>query len=77
MDAGVKPRSIPYEKIDIDYSVIFLAIKTAFEGKKNESESIAHYSMDHDNTNSKDLNIDEELIIDALKAVSLQPDHIE
>ena len=47
MDNGVRPRSIPYEKIDIDYSVIFNAIKTAFEGKRNETDrDITHYSMD-------------------------------
>ena len=39
-------RKIPFEKIELDYSVIFTAIKSAFEGKKNDHDSLAHYSID-------------------------------
>ena len=57
--------------------MIFNAILSAFDGKKNEPDPLAHYSMEKGNLNNKDLNIDEQLIINALKAVELQPQHID
>jgi hypothetical protein len=78
-------RAIPYEKVDLDYSVIFNAIMSAFESKKSEPDALANYSLAESTrkidpaggASNKELNIDEQLIIDALKAVQLQPDHIE
>ena len=38
-------RAIPYEKVDLDYSVIFNAIMSAFESKKSEPDALANYSL--------------------------------
>ena len=67
-----------YQRIELEYDLIYKAMRSAFTDKKTSHDSLARVLGDNDliDTN-RAINIDEQLIIATLKATTFKPDHID
>ena len=65
-------------KLDLEYDLIYKAMRSAFSDKKTSHDSLARMLGDNDvvEATSK-ISIDEQLVIDTLKATTFKPHHID
>lgn len=67
-----------YQRIDLEYPLIYKAMRSAFADKKSTHDSLVKVLGDNDVLDStRTFTVDEQLIIDTLKATTFKPEHID
>lgn len=67
-----------YQKLELEYDLIYKAMRSAFSDKKTSHDSLARMLGDNDVVDSgSKITIDEQLVIDTLKSTTFKPHHID
>ena len=67
-----------YVRIELEYPLIYKAMRSAFTDKKSSRDSLVKALADNDGLDSsRTFAVDEQLAIDTLKATTFKPEHID
>ena len=67
-----------YQRLDLEYDLIYKAMRGAFSDKKTSHDSLARMLGDNDVVDSTSkITVDEQLVIDTLKSTTFKPHHID